>query len=610
MHSAAISGLCFALVAAVVFCGAKCVAASGVEFDVSRVSGEEVRAGDAFEIAANFTIPKGVHIYPQTTELGLPTKIEAARLPDGFALVKTEFPKAGEFEFMGVRSAGYSRDFAVKLFVKTADTATAETPQKLLFKASWLACSDKCEPEEQTAALQITLAPPQPTTSSALPETLQSPSATASHPTAQAQTAAAKSSVESALQSPTRKLWGAIFAAFLGGIILNAMPCVFPVIGLKVMSFAASGGRGRSYTVANSLIFSAGIVATFLLLGAVLAAFKSAGETAGWGFQLQNPIFSIAMAAVFWLVALDFAGVWEFGSSVSSAAARIDTSKAGAFAKSFFSGVLAVLVASPCVAPFMAGAIGFALAGEASAPECAALIAAVGVGMSAPYALLAAFPSAIKILPRPGGWLDILKKILSIPLFATVAWLVWVYINQGGSATAAGFAFALLAVAAVVWGKFANAARPTKTRIKAVGLCAVLAACAIAAVWNFTQPPHSAALPDTPNAWTAAKVEKLRRSGKIVFVNFTASWCITCQYNKTVLESEKIKKLFAEKNVAVLVADWTNKNGEIAAQLKKFGSAGVPMYLVYPPDPAKKPVVLNSILTAAEVAEAVDKLGH
>ena len=530
-----------------------------------------VEAGASLEITAKFSVPKGSHIYAQKTDAGLPTEIKA-EMPAGWTLEKIEFPRPEKFEFMSVQASGYSGDFDVSVFVQAPDQAPDGT-QKITLSASWLECGKICVPDGGSADVYV--------------------------------------SVSGGI-SRGGGFWAAVLGAVLGGIILNAMPCVFPVIGLKVMSFAASAGSSKLAVVKNGVFFSLGILSTFAFLSVFLAVAKAAGASAGWGFQLQNPDFSATMAAVFWLVALNFAGVWEFGGSIGSAAAGVDARKKGAFVSNFLAGMLAVLVASPCVAPFMASAMGFALAAEASAAETVAIVTAVGVGMALPYVCLSAFPSLVKKLPKSGNWLVVLKRTLSVPLFASAAWLAAVYVGQGGNVFAVCFAATFLAAAAAIWGKFATPMQTPLKRAAAVAVCALLFAAATVVVrQTLTDAAQSAeAAVSAENTWSPERVEELRKSGRPVFVVFTASWCITCQYNKQILETDTVREAFARKNVAVLVADWTNKNDAIARELKKYSRAGVPLYLLYPSAPDKRPEILPAILTPSAVTEAVDKLAQ
>ncbi len=529
----------------------------------------ETSPNKTFEISVKFSIPQGDHIYGENTKTGLPTKINVV-LPEGFALEKIEFPPTKKFEFLSIVSEGYSGNVPVKIAIKAPAKSTLSA-QKLSFQASWLACSDTCVPDEKTLEAFVQV-------------------------------------INSDENPEHNQLLFAILGAILGGLILNVMPCVFPVIGLKIMSFAGSGKSSKISIILNGIFFSGGIIATFTLLGIALATFKTLGETAGWGFQLQNPMFTISMAGIFWLLALSFLGIWEFGGSISSSAAGTQPKASNQYISSVFSGILAVLVASPCVAPFMGSAVGFALTGEASAFETVLVIASVGIGMSIPYIFLACFPSLTKKLPKAGKWLDTLKKILSIPLFITVGWLIWVFNQQGGNLASVAIAFILLAIGAFLWGKYANILNKTSTRITTFIVCVLILLMSIFIVKGSIENNEKQEEVVSENSWSDEKVNTLLKEGKIVFVDFTASWCLTCQYNKQIIFSSKIEKLFKENNVEIIIADWTNKNDKIGAELKKYGRAGVPLYLLFSPKSGNNPQILPSILTQSIIVEAVDKI--
>ena len=228
--------------------------------------------------------------------------------------------------------------------------------------------------------------------------------------------------------------------------------------------------------------------------------------------------------------------------------------------------------------------------------------------MSITYIILAIFPSLVKKLPKPSRWLDILKKLLSIPMLLTVFWLLVVYKQQGGSMFRTSMALVMLAIGAYIWGKYANILNKKITRIKAVLICVILAFSAFMTAKIYTQERISENTQIEGNAWSAQKVEELIKSGKAVFVDFTASWCLTCQYNKQIINSAKVKKLFESNNITIIVADWTNKNAEIGNELRKYGRAGVPLYLLISPKDPKKPIILPSVLTQSIIVEAVDKI--
>lgn len=551
---------------------AQCAAAAVVGFSVEPRTAE-ISAQKPAEIALKLSVKKGWHIYGKSAQTGSPTVFDFS-LPKGFRLDSLEWQPEKTFEFMGAKFGGYDGEVLVK--AKISASENTDTPKNFSAKvsASWLACSDTCVPESASADFGL----------------LQIP--------------AEKSAEISETGGAIAGFFAVLAAAFSGGLILNLMPCVLPVLGIKIISFAKSANGSRAAAILNALCYAGGIVATFLLLAVILLVLRSGGESLGWGFQLQNPIFSSIMALLFFAMALSFAGVFEIGAGLTGFAG-VGGRVANKYAQAALSGVLAVLVASPCTAPFMGSALGVALSGGVSAFESLAVFAFLGLGMASPYVVLAAVPNAKKYLPKAGAWTERLKQILSIPLFATVAWLVWIYSRQTGSL---GHILAALAVAAAglrIYGVYAQPHRPRTTRRSAIVAAPLALAVAVCLCVSGTNGENGK-MPAAENAWSAEKVAKLRAEGRSVYVDFTAAWCLTCQYNKSILYSPKIEKLFAENGVKILVGDWTNKNGTIAKELEKYGRAGVPLNLLFPPK--GEAVVLPALLTEQAVIEAVDKI--
>lgn len=551
---------------------AQCAAAAVVGFSVEPRTAE-ISAQKPAEIALKLSVKKGWHIYGKSAQTGSPTAFDFS-LPKGFRLDSLEWQPEKTFEFMGAKFGGYDGEVLVK--AKISASENTDTPKNFSAKvsASWLACSDTCVPESASADFGL----------------LQIP--------------AEKSAEISETGGAIAGFFAVLAAAFSGGLILNLMPCVLPVLGIKIISFAKSANGSRAAAVLNALCYAGGIVATFLLLAVILLVLRSGGESLGWGFQLQNPIFSSIMALLFFAMALSFAGVFEIGAGLTGFAG-VGGRVANKYAQAALSGVLAVLVASPCTAPFMGSALGVALSGGVSAFESLAVFAFLGLGMASPYVVLAAVPNAKKYLPKAGAWTERLKQILSIPLFATVAWLVWIYGRQTGSLGHILVALAVAAAGLRIYGVYAQPHRPRTTRrsaIVAAPLALAVAVCLCVSGAN----GENEKMPAAENAWSAEKVAKLRAEGRSVYVDFTAAWCLTCQYNKSILYSPKIEKLFAENGVKILVGDWTNKNGTIAKELEKYGRAGVPLNLLFPPK--GEAVVLPALLTEQAVIEAVDKI--
>ncbi len=397
----------------------------------------------------------------------------------------------------------------------------------------------------------------------------------------------------------------ALLLALLGGALLNLMPCVFPVLSLKVLGFA-SHAHDRGKVLAGGLSYTVGVMLSFVALAGLLLALRAGGEQLGWGFQLQAPAVVAALAALFTLIGLNLAGVFEFGSLLPSrwAAARARHP----LVDSFFTGILAVAVASPCTAPFMGASLGAAVA----LPEAQALsvFAALGFGMALPYLLASAWPGLAQLLPRPGVWMVHFKTLMAFPMFATVVWLVWVLGQQAGIDGAAALLATLVMIAFAAWA-LGSPALGTRARW---GFGAVsLALLAVTLAWTLPALHESpAATPNRAEAgwepWSAARVAELSAQGRPVFVDFTAAWCVTCQLNKrTTLSRPEVVADFQARRVALLRADWTRRDADISAELTRLGRSGVPVYALYAPG-AAGPKVLSEILSVSEVREMLASL--
>jgi thiol:disulfide interchange protein/DsbC/DsbD-like thiol-disulfide interchange protein len=405
-------------------------------------------------------------------------------------------------------------------------------------------------------------------------------------------------------------LWLALLFAFIGGLILNLMPCVFPVLGIKVMSFVQHAHEDSRILRNQGLVFLAGVVVSFWVLTGILLALKAGGQSLGWGFQLQSPAFVTVLAILFTLMALNLFGVFEVGLGLQSAAGNV--SGKGIYGEAFLSGVLATVVATPCTAPFMGAALGFTL----SQPAYVALMVftALALGMAAPVTLLALFPAGLKWLPRPGAWMATFKQFMAFPLLATVVWLAWVLGTQQGNEGVMKLLAGLVLVGMAAWAYGRWGMHGSKA---GMAFAAVLLAGGIAFAW-----PGEANVPGVAGGvvqakagelpwepWSKAKLEQLRAEGKPVFVDFTASWCITCQVNKRVaLHNEAVVKRFADQGVVALKADWTRQDPAITAALAEFGRNAVPLYVVYGVNGAA-PVVLPEVLTPALVLAELEKAG-
>ena len=405
-------------------------------------------------------------------------------------------------------------------------------------------------------------------------------------------------------------IWQALLFALLGGVILNLMPCVFPVLSMKALALLQHARDERAVMRRHGLAYTAGILVCFAALALALIGLKASGAAVGWGFQLQSPVFVAILAYLLFFLGLSLSGIVTVGGSLMGMGDRL--ARRGGYGGSFFTGALAAIVATPCTAPFMGAAIGFAL--TQSAMVSLGVFLALGFGLALPYLLLTFAPASMRLLPKPGPWMERVKQVLAFPLYASVAWLVWVLSFQTGpdgvAAVLAGIV--LIAFAAWIWHATAAARRPARI----AGLTATVVAALLAFAPLAALPPGSAAptaglhavagkdgLPSEP--YSAKRLAALRGEGRAVFVNMTAAWCITCLVNDRVaLSSPKVAEAFEIGNVAYLVGDWTNRDGDVTELLESFGRNGVPLYVLYPAD-GGAPQVLPQILTETTVLRAL-----
>lgn len=401
----------------------------------------------------------------------------------------------------------------------------------------------------------------------------------------------------------------ALLFAFIGGLILNLMPCVFPVLGIKVMSFVQHAHGEQKLLRQQGLAFLSGVVISFWVLAGLLAVLRATGESIGWGFQLQSPVFVTVLAMLFLLMALNLSGVFEFGMRLQSAAGNLQTAGKGNnrsnLMDAFLSGVLATIIATPCTAPFMGAALGYTLAQPAYVSML--VFTSVALGMAAPIMALSMFPAWLRYLPKPGAWMDTFKQFMAFPLFATVAWLAWVLGSQQGNDGMGMLLFGMVVVAFGAWlyGRW-QLDNPVRASVAAILL--LLAGAAIA--WPNATPPSAALGAGASNAsdgwvpFSKQKVAELQAQGRPVFIDFTATWCITCQVNKRIaLNQPEVLKRFEELNIVRMKADWTVKDPAITEALAEFGRNGVPLYVFYPV--AGQAQILPEVLTPAIVLSAI-----
>lgn len=404
-------------------------------------------------------------------------------------------------------------------------------------------------------------------------------------------------------------LWIYLLMALGGGLILNLMPCVLPVISLKILSIVGQAGQRQQRVRLLGLAFAAGIVASFLVLALVVIGLKGGGEQIGWGFQFQYPGFVAAMAALIFALGLSLFGVYSI--SLPAGAGGFDEGEG--LAASFFNGVLATVLATPCTAPLLGTAVGFAFA--QSAGTIAAIFLGCGVGMALPYAVLAAAPAWTRFLPRPGAWMERFKQAMGFPLMATVLWLLWVLGKQVGAEGVVWTGAFLLGLALACWivGQWVRLEDSAGRRraVWAIALVVVLVAYGAFLHPLLVRVDATRALPEAAQSidwidFSPAEVERRVGAGQTVFIDFTAEWCWTCKVNeRAVLMQDDMRLHFKEGDVALIKADWTRRNPQITQLLSAFGRSGVPLYVIFPGGNLDEPIVLPELITKEIVADAL-----
>ncbi len=410
--------------------------------------------------------------------------------------------------------------------------------------------------------------------------------------------------------------WLALLAtlggAFLGGLILNLMPCVLPVLSIKVLGFVEQARAGRGAAWQHGLVFTAGVVLSFWTLAGILLAVRAGGQQLGWGFQLQEPAFVAFLVAVLFVFGLVLFGVFEVGLTLTTVGGAA-MNRSG-LAGSFFTGVLATVVATPCTAPFMGSALGVALA----QPTAVALLifTALALGMSAPYLILAAAPQLLRFVPRPGAWMESFKQFMGFLLMGSVVWLLWVLgleVGVDGLALMLGL-LVLIGLGGWIWGRWGSLTQtPAIRRIAMATSLLIIVGSTVFGVWTIHQlpPAANAATSSTETKsggirwepFSRARVEELRRAGKPVFVDFTAAWCLSCKANeKVALGAEAVQQEIERRGIVMVKADWTNRDEEITRTLAEFGRSGVPLYVFYPAN-GGEPKVLPEVITPGLILE-------
>lgn len=398
----------------------------------------------------------------------------------------------------------------------------------------------------------------------------------------------------------------ALLLAFAGGMILNLMPCVLPVISFKVLSFVKMAGQNRMAIFKHSLAFVLGVLVSFWILAALLLVLQAYGHAVGWGFQLQEPLFVSLLAAFLLMFAFSLFGVYELGEGVTALAGKAHThlsQKSSGHVSSFFSGVLATAVATPCTGPFLGTVVGMAM--SVSSFDAMLLFTFMGLGMALPYMLLAVFPRSLKFLPKPGPWMDTFKQLMGFLMLATVLWLVWVFGAQTdtNALTFLLASFFLLAMACWIYGRWGSSVKSLRSRLGSISAAVLLIAASGYLIVNASHHHQENADAIAWEHFSPEKLSKLQHEGTPVLIDFTAKWCLTCQANRVALTADEVEQKLTELGVVTMEADWTKSDPTITQELHKYGRNSVPLYLLFTGKENDPPIIMPQMLTADIVLE-------
>lgn len=581
-------------------------------------SAEQVAPGDVFYLAAHVKLADHWHTYTYNPgDAGIPFSAEW-NLPEGFSISETYWPPFRQFDEAGLTTYGYS-DEVVFTYQVTAPETIIE-PIDISADVNYLVCKDVCIPQSAQLSMQMGVGPMRNSIYDSLiigwhdeskletdwlelkkksdaseaveVEQLDAPPIATYDGTPELE---AEEIAELAPETkPQKPLITYLLFALLGGLILNLMPCVFPVLSLKAIAIANHAAGELKEVREESLAYTAGVLTCFVALAGLLISLQSAGAAIGWGFQFQSPGFVALMALLLFFIGLNLSGLFELPVLLGGVAGKIGLTKGPK--GSFLTGLLAALVATPCTAPFMAPAIGFALSQDA----ITALLVFVflGLGLALPFILLSFFPALLKWLPKPGAWMKTLKHFLAFPMYLSAIWLLWVLGSQTGiEGIIATLLFIVLAVF-FIWAK--GKCRPSAfCSIANLFIIVSLLMVLLNAVVQFVENKPAISSPEQTELhlpYSAEALAELRADGKAVFVDATASWCITCKVNyRVAISRDEVQQAFKDQNITYMVADWTSRDENITNFLSSFGYKGVPLYVYYAP--GKEGVVLPQLLT-------------
>lgn len=627
-----------------------------------------VVAGKPFRLGIELVMDKGWHTYyKESGEAGMPTTVQW-QLPAGFVASELVWEKPHKFSDSGIVTYGYTDKTVIAATITPPADLPPGTSLKFGAKVKWLTCNEVCVPGNEDSIINlvsatssqsinlekfvnVTYTGPAEAASTAVPDVKPAarevgPPALEVEPGGDAADSskrvtgvtsrAAADLTTSVLDTDLHVagapesgipiqggLLGVFLCAFVGGMILNLMPCVLPVISIKIFGLMQQAGEDPKKVFQHGMIFTAGILSSFLTLGGLVVALQSAGSNVGWGFQFQYPVFVFAMACIVTIFSMAMFGLFYFSVNAGSKIDKLASSEG--LAGTFFKGVLATTLSTPCSAPFLGTALGFAF----TQPSwiILAVFLTIGLGMSAPYLALTARPRWMKYLPKPGTWMETFKESMGFLLVATVVWLVWVLGKQVGlDACMAAVAF-LVVISFASWlvGRYVTLSASVKTKTTVWSAAMLITAMG----WFFLLRPFPVLLSTTPaqvngaeshisNAddgiqwrpFTISELDKQVSNNKTVLIDFTADWCLTCKANEaTVINTKPVVEKIRSLNVVSLRADWTSQDASITKLLRKFGRSGVPLYVIFPANRANEPIVLPEVVSREIVLQALDRAG-
>ncbi len=535
-----------------------------------------------FWIAVKFNVKPGWHVYgSEPGEGAIPLTLDWS-LPGGVKILETIWPEPRSISHASVTSQVYANEFSVLVKMESYSPILEG---KIDLSLRWVACRDICSLGNAKLSLHF------PLTGKLLPlsEVIQ-----------------LEQKAEQHVSDILDYSWAlALFFAFVGGIILNGMPCVLPVLSLKLLGMVQHKDLKKSELIKHGFSYTGGVLLSFLIISTTLLFLRDQGQELGWGFQLQSPLFIAFLCGLFFLLALNLWGVFEIGTSLVRFQS-LETHK-NSYVSSFLNGILACIVASPCTAPFMGSALGVAI--TQSWFFSTLIFVSLGLGMALPFLIVCLFPKALNFLPKPGPWMKAFKHILGFSLMATVLWLCWIFGHQTDVNALVKLLVALLilAVGASIKGSWGTLCKPQLTRLIANSVSFAFIILAGLIVFESTQ------INSTTLKWevySPERFEELRAEGKPVLIDFTATWCLTCQVNKKLaLESDSVIKKIKELGIVPMRADWTNQDPVITQTLAGYGRNSIPLYaLHYGTDEFRKPIILPQFLTSQSVIKELEKV--